>query len=129
MRHLMDPARGKRFFPGRDGSGRQGRRAARAAALRLIEGDSVLNIMCGKLHRRARIEREGLRLNPGVAVAEDALFNLEAVLCGRGIAYVPGVAYRYRTHAASAMHTQTGGEWERHLPWAHRDARHAAAAR
>lgn len=89
----------------------------RAAALRLIEGDSVLNIMCGKLHRRARIEREGLRLNPGVAVAEDALFNLEAVLCGRGIAYVPGVAYRYRTHAASAMHTQTGGEWERHLPW------------
>lgn len=89
----------------------------RAAALRLIEGDSVLNIMCCKLHRRELIEREGLRLNPSVRIAEDALFNLEAVLCGRGIAYVPHVAYGYRTHEASAMHTQTGGEYERHLPW------------
>ena len=33
----------------------------RAAALRLIEGDSVLNIMCGKLIRREMIERERLR--------------------------------------------------------------------
>ncbi|MBQ8617869.1 MAG: glycosyltransferase, partial [Clostridia bacterium] len=89
----------------------------RAAALRLIEGDCVLNIMCNKLHRRALIEREGIRLTPGVRIAEDALFNLEAVLCGRGIAYVNRVAYRYRTHSASAMHTQTLSELQRHAPW------------
>ena len=96
---------------------KRGEAQRRAAALRLIEGDSVLNIMCCKLHRRELIEREGLRLNPSVRIAEDALFNLEAVLCGRGIAYVPHIAYSYRTHEASAMHTQTGGEYARHLPW------------
>ena len=89
----------------------------RAVALRLIEGDCVLNIMCAKLHRRALIEREGLRLSPDVAIAEDALFNLEAVLCGRGVAYVSRVAYRYRTHEASAMHTHKEGAWTLHLPW------------
>lgn len=89
----------------------------RAAALRLIEGDSVLNIMCNKLHRRAMIEREGIRLHPGVKIAEDALFNLEAVLCGRRIHYVNHVAYSYRTHSASAMHTQTQNEMQRHRPW------------
>ncbi|MBQ7887640.1 MAG: glycosyltransferase [Clostridia bacterium] len=96
---------------------KQGEAMRCAAALRLIEGDSVLNIMCNKLHRRALIEREGLRLRPGVKIAEDALFNLEAVLCGRGIAYVNRVAYAYRTHSASAMHTQTQSEMQRHMPW------------
>ena len=71
--------------------------------------------MCQSL--RALIELEGIRLQPGVGIAEDALFNLEAVLCGRGIAYVNRVAYRYRTHSASAMHTQTLSELQRHAPW------------
>lgn len=95
----------------------RGEAQRRAAALRLIEGDCVLNIMCCKLHRRALIEREGIRLVRGVRMAEDALFNLEAVLSGRGIAYVNRVAYSYRTHSASAMHTQAQGEMARHLPW------------
>lgn len=95
----------------------QGEKKRRAAALRLIEGDSVLNIMCNKLHRRSLIEREHIRLQAGVRIAEDALFNLEAVLCGRGIAYVNRVAYSYRTHSASAMHTQTLSEMQRHRPW------------
>ena len=95
----------------------EGEARRHAAALRLIEGDSVLNIMCNKLHRRALIEREALRLTPGVKIAEDALFNLEAVLVGRGIAYVNRVAYRYRTHSASAMHTQPRSEMQRHRPW------------
>ena len=86
-----------------------------AAARRLIEGDSVLNIMCNKLHRRSRIAQ--LRLDERVRIAEDALFNLEAVLLGQGIAYVNRVTYLYRTHEASAMHTQSGGELARHLPW------------
>lgn len=96
---------------------RRGERQRRAVARRLIEGDSVLNIMCGKLHRRALIEREGLHLTAGVKVAEDALFNLEAALCGRGVAYVNRVAYRYRMHEGSAMHTQAAGEMARHRPW------------
>ena len=96
---------------------RRGEAQRRAAALRLIEGDSVLNIMCSKLHRRTLIEREGLRLQAGVKIAEDALFNLEAVLCGQGIAYVNRVAYRYRMHGASAMHAQAAGEMARHRPW------------
>lgn len=96
---------------------RRGDAQRRAAALRLIEGDSVLNIMCNKLHRRELLEREGIRLAQGVKIAEDALFNLEAVLCGQGIAYVNRVAYRYRTHSASAMHTQASGEMQRHAPW------------
>ena len=96
---------------------RSGEAQRRAAALRLIEGDCVLNIMCNKLHRRALLEREGIRLKEGVKIAEDALFNLEAVLLGRGIAYVNRVTYSYRIHSASAMHTLTLGELERHKPW------------
>ena len=96
---------------------RTGERRRRAVALRLIEGDSVLNIMCNKLHRRALIEREGLRLLPGLRLAEDALFNLEAVLCGRGVTYVNRVTYRYRTHAASATQTRVRSEMDAHRPW------------
>ena len=92
-------------------------RKRRAVALRLIEGDSVLNIMCNKLHRRALIEREGLRLVPGLTLAEDALFNLEAALCGREIRYVNRVTYRYRTHAASATQMRARSEMEAHRPW------------
>ena len=89
----------------------------RAAALRLIEGDSVLNIMCNKLHRRSLLEKEGMRLAEGLRVAEDNLFNLEAVLCGRGIASVRQVTYRYRMHGGSVMHHQQGSQFDIHLPW------------
>lgn len=95
----------------------QGEARRDAVVRRLIEGDRVLNIMCNKLHRRSLIEREQLRLDPRVRIAEDALFNLEAALSGREIAYVNRVTYLYRAHAASAMHTQTAGEYARHLPW------------
>lgn len=96
---------------------KQGEARRRAVCLRLIEGDCVLNLMCNKLHRRSLIEREGLRLTKGVKMAEDALFNLEAVLCGRKTAYVNRVAYRYRMHAASATGSDHGKEYDRHLPW------------
>lgn len=89
----------------------------RAAALRLIEGDTVLNIMCNKLHRREALLREGLALREGVRIAEDALFNLEAVLCARDIAYCDSVTYRYRIHAASATQTRAKSEFDVHLPW------------
>ena len=96
---------------------RRGERRRRAVALRLIEGDEVLNIMCGKLIRRELVAREGMRLAREVAVAEDALFNLEAALCARGIAYVDEPVYRYRMHAASKMHTQTLSQMDTHEPW------------
>jgi len=94
-----------------------GERRRRAAALRLIEGDSVLNIMCNKLHRRALLEREGIRLTEGVAIAEDALFNLEAVLCGKGVTYANRVTYRYRIHSQSATQKRTSNEFEAHKRW------------
>ncbi len=96
---------------------RRGEQRRRAAALRLIEGDSVLNIMCGKLHRRSLLERERLRLDESLKIAEDALFNLEAVLCGEGIAWLPEPIYRYRMHDASATHTRARGEFDAHRPW------------
>ena len=95
----------------------QGEARRRAICLRLIEGDCVLNIMCNKLHRRALIEREHLRLVQNVRMAEDALFNLEAVLCGRKTAYVRRVAYRYRMHALSATQRTRESEYDKHLPW------------
>ena len=95
----------------------EGEKKRRAVALRLIEGDSVLNIMCNKLHRRELLERQHIRLNQGVRIAEDALFNLEAVLAGHSIAYVGRIAYRYRMHAQSAMHRSAGSVFETHIPW------------
>lgn len=96
---------------------KMGERKKRAAALRLIEGDSVLNIMCGKLIRRELIEREHIRLVSGLKMAEDALFNLEAALCARGIAYVHRIEYRYRIHGQSATGSRRDSEWDAHLPW------------
>ncbi|MDO5377336.1 MAG: glycosyltransferase [Clostridia bacterium] len=96
---------------------RRGEARRRAVALRLIEGDSVLNIMCNKLHRRSLLERERIRLDEHVRIAEDALFNLEAVLCGSGVAYVHEITYRYRMHAQSATHRETGGAFDTHRPW------------
>ena len=88
-----------------------------AVALRLIEGDSVLNIMCNKLHRRAHLAREGLRLTPGLKLAEDALFNLEAALSCRDLAYVNRITYRYRTHAQSATQARRESEFDAHRAW------------
>lgn len=104
-------------FPETRWMARQGDARRHAAALRLIEGDCVLNIMCGKLIRMEMVRRERLTLNASVRMAEDALFNLEAVLCAREIVYVNRVAYRYRLHAGSATGSRTDSEWQAHLPW------------
>ncbi len=86
-------------------------------ALRLIEGDSVLNIMCNKLHRRDFLQKMDIRLQENVCIAEDALFNLQCVLSGARIAYVHAVTYIYRTHSASAMHHAEGSQLQIHTPW------------
>ncbi|MBQ9010706.1 MAG: glycosyltransferase family 2 protein [Clostridia bacterium] len=92
-------------------------RRQRAMVLRLIEGDSILNIMCNKLHRRSFLREKGITLNEKVAVAEDALFNLEAVLQARGCTYCHAVTYRYRMHPDSTMNRATGPQMELHRTW------------
>ena len=104
-------------FPETRWMDKTGEACRRAAVLRLIEGDTVLNIMCNKLHRRTLLESEGIRLAEGVRIAEDALFNLEAVLCGKGIAFCDQVTYRYRIHASSATQTRDASEFDVHRPW------------
>ncbi|MBQ7487983.1 MAG: glycosyltransferase family 2 protein, partial [Clostridia bacterium] len=89
----------------------------RAMALRLIEGDSILNIMCNKLHRRGFLDHAGIHLSDHVRVAEDALFNLEAVLLSHGCVYCHAVTYRYRMHAASTMNRAEGSAFDLHRPW------------
>lgn len=108
---------GETVYPQTLWMNKRGERRRRAAALRLIEGDCVLNIMCNKLHRRAFIEENRLRLAQEVRIAEDALFNLEAVLCGREIVFLPEVTYAYRMHAQSATHQSGQSVLETHLPW------------
>lgn len=104
-------------YPQTQWMNKRGEKRRRAAALRLIEGDCVLNIMCNKLHRRAFIEENGIRLARKVRIAEDALFNLEAVLCGREIVFLPEVTYAYRMHAQSATHQSGRNVLDTHLPW------------
>lgn len=108
--------REERFVPSTNWPKKSGQAKRDAIVRRLIEGDSVLNIMCNKLHRRSLIEREQIRLRTDVKIAEDALFNLEVALCGE-VRYVNAVTYRYRTHSESAMNRAQGGQWALHEPW------------
>ena len=112
-----ESGRSQTVFPETRWMDKAGEACRHAAALRLIEGDTVLNIMCNKLHRRALIEREEIRLAEGVRIAEDALFNLEAVLCGSGVAFCDRVTYRYRIHASSATQRRDQSEFDVHRPW------------
>lgn len=84
---------------------------------RLIEGDCAYNIMCAKLHRRAQIEKYHIRLWDEVHIAEDALFNLEALYHARRFVYVDSVAYSYRIHEQSAMALSSGQELTRQKPF------------
>lgn len=108
--------REERFVPSTNWPKKKGKAKKDAIVRRLIEGDSVLNIMCNKLHRRSLIEREQIRLRTDVKIAEDALFNLEVALCGE-VRYVNAVTYCYRTHCQSAMNRAQGSQWALHKPW------------
>ena len=84
----------------------------------LIEGDGIYNSMCGKLYRRERLNRWGVRARPGLRVGEDALFNLEAYARAGHTAHLPVVTYEYRIHGDSAMCGIPKAEhYARHLPW------------
>ncbi|MDR3050124.1 MAG: glycosyltransferase [Oscillospiraceae bacterium] len=82
----------------------------------LIYGDRVLNSLCNKLYRRAPLA--GLRLRPGLAIGEDALFNLAAFAKARHVAMAPSVTYIYNVRGDSAMHRMAAaGHYAAHRPW------------
>ena len=90
----------------------------RIAVQRLIEGDCVLNIMCGKLHRRSFLCDERIVLNESLEIAEDALFNLEAVLTGGSPVYTDELVYYYRQHGQSVTQQHKSvNEYEKHEAW------------
>ncbi|MBR1710160.1 MAG: glycosyltransferase [Clostridia bacterium] len=89
----------------------------RKMLLRLIEGDEVLNIMCNKLHRRTHLSEYGIRLKENLRLAEDNLFNLEAVLTAKECRYRHQITYLYRMHAASTMGKVTGSTFDQHRDW------------
>lgn len=106
-----------RFRPEADIRGLDTCRARETVARRLIEGDSVYNIMCNKLHRREMLRRANIRLNENVRIGEDALFNLQAFAAATGFVYVDEVTYLYRVHGKSAMRSVETGEFERQKPF------------
>jgi glycosyltransferase involved in cell wall biosynthesis len=84
----------------------------------LIEGDGVYNAVYNKLYRRALLKGRSIRFQAGLAVGEDALFNLEAYAQADRVVHLPAVTYEYRVHGASAMGGITkSGHYARHLPW------------
>ncbi len=107
----------QKVYPDASWPGKANEARKHAMIRRLIEGDSVLNIMCNKLHRLSFLREHHLRLCNRVKISEDALFNLEAILCGARTAFVNQVTYRYRMHNRSVMHSERQGEFERHAPW------------
>jgi len=84
----------------------------------LMEGDGIYNSLYNKLYRRASLEKWGIRLQPGLRIGEDALFNLEAYARADRTAHLPVVTYEYRIHGQSAMGgIPKAGHYARHLPW------------
>ena len=106
-----------RFRPEGRIRGKDARRDRETVVRRLIEGDSVYNIMCNKLHSRAMLLRARIRLAQDVRIGEDALFNIRAFEAAKGFVYVDEVTYLYRVHASSAMRSATQGEFERQKPF------------
>ena len=55
-------------------------------------------------YRRSLLEREHIRFAPGLALAEDAVFQILAYSLAHETALIPGALYRYRMESASATH-------------------------
>ncbi len=106
-----------RFRPEAYIRGRDTCRDRETVTRRLIEGDSVYNIMCNKLHRTEMLRRANIRLSEDVRIGEDALFNLQAFAAAKKFVYVDEVTYLYRVHGGSAMRSVGLGEFERQKPF------------
>lgn len=55
-------------------------------------------------YRRSLLEREHIRFESGLALAEDAVFQILAYSLAHETALIPDVLYRYRMESASATH-------------------------
>lgn len=110
---LGDDGARQHFAPERRFDSDNPAQARDVLARRLIEGDCVYNIMCAKLHRRAHLAAQGVRLCEGVRIGEDAIFNLESMCSARRVVYIDEICYTYRIHALSAMQQSEGHDFER----------------
>lgn len=66
---------------------------------------SWMESACAKLYRRSFLIESQLGFPLGIAIGEDAIFNLEAYQKAGNIKYLPIPIYHYRTNVTSAMHT------------------------
>lgn len=71
-------------------------------AREIIHMHRIYNNLWNKLYDRDLFE-DGLRLDEGVHIGEDALLNLQLYLRARRVAHIPERTYVYRVHASSAM--------------------------
>ena len=110
---LADDGTRRAFTPERRFDPDRPEQARDVLARRLIEGDSVYNIMCAKLHRRAHIEKQAIRLCEDVRIGEDAIFNLQSMYTARRVIYLDEICYTYRIHALSAMQQSEGHDFAR----------------
>ena len=69
----------------------------------LVRADSALNHMVGKLYRASIVREKGVRVKPGVAIGEDILFNLDALMASGAWRVTDENVYFYEMQPDSAM--------------------------
>lgn len=79
----------------------------------IIHMHRIYNNLWNKLYERSLFD--GLRLDEGVRIGEDALLNLQLYLRARRVTHLADYTYVYRVHAASAMGS-ISGHGEAHQP-------------
>ena len=79
----------------------------------IIHMHRIYNNIWNKLYARELFD--GLRLDEGVRIGEDALLNLRLYLRARRVSHLPECTYVYRVHSRSAM-ASIGGYSEAHQP-------------
>lgn len=82
-------------------------------AREIIHMHRIYNNVWNKLYDRALLA--GLRMDEGVRIGEDALFNLQLYLRAERVAHLPQYTYVYRVHSRSAM-AGVRGYSEAHQP-------------
>ncbi len=71
---------------------------------KLFFGASAQPYVWRSAYRRSLLEREHIRFAPGLALAEDAVFQILAYSLASETMLIPDVLYRYRMESASATH-------------------------
>ena len=79
----------------------------------IIHMHRIYNNIWNKLYERSLFD--GLRLNEGVRIGEDALLNLQLFLRARRVTHLQDYTYVYRVHSQSAM-ANVRGHSQAHQP-------------